>query len=367
MTPAQSNAPVLIMAGGTGGHVFPALAVAEVLRRRGVEVVWLGTRRGLESKVVPAAGIPLERIAVSGLRGTGLRRLLTAPFMLLKACWQALTVLRRVRPQVVLGMGGFVTGPGGLMARASGRPLCIHEQNAVAGFTNRILARIASCACEAFPHTLPIARTRVTGNPVRAAISQLAPPAQRLADRQGPVRLLVFGGSQGALRLAQTVCDALAAIPEAQRPQVRLQTGERHLEAVRAHCAALGVQPSLEAFIDDMAAAYAWADLVLCRAGALTVAELTAAGLGAVLVPYPYAVDDHQTRNGRFLSEREAAVLMPESRLSVERLRTVLMELQDDRPRLLRMAEAARALARGDAADRVADACLATARSGGCP
>ncbi|MDQ2695681.1 MAG: undecaprenyldiphospho-muramoylpentapeptide beta-N-acetylglucosaminyltransferase, partial [Pseudomonadota bacterium] len=288
------EAPVMIMAGGTGGHVFPALAVAEWLRRRDVPVVWMGTRRGLEATLVPKAGIPVEWIGVAGLRSSGWRRGLMAPVMLAQALGQAAVALGRCRPRVVLGMGGFVSGPGGLMAWLRRIPLVIHEQNAVAGLTNRWLARFADQVLEAFPDSFPAARhARCTGNPVRQAIADLLPPAARFAGRRGPARLLVVGGSQGALALNQLVPQALARLPE--RPEVWHQAGGRLLEAARTAYAQAGVSARLEPFIDDMAGAYGWADLVLCRAGALTVAELAAAGVGAVLVPFPYAVDDHQT------------------------------------------------------------------------
>lgn len=351
------SGPVLIMAGGTGGHVFPALAVAEELRGRGVEVVWLGTRAGLEARVVPAAGIPVEWISVVGLRGKGLGRMLQAPFMLARACWQALGVVRRVQPRVVLGMGGFVTGPGGLMARLSGRGLCVHEQNAVAGLTNRLLARIAHRTLEAFPGSLPGAEH--TGNPVRRAIAALPAPAARMAARQGPLRLLVLGGSQGARALNQIVPQALARLPQGGF-EVHHQTGAAHLGGARDQYAEAGIEARVEPFIDDMAAAYGWADLVVCRAGALTIAELAAAGVGAVLVPYPYAVDDHQTRNAEHLVAAEAAVLIPEPELTPQRLASLLQEL--DRARLLAMAGHARALARPEAARAVAEACLSVAR-----
>lgn len=349
------NGPVLIMAGGTGGHVFPALAVADELRARGVPVVWLGTRAGLEARVVPGAGIPVEWISVAGLRGKGVLRLLKAPFMLVRACWQAGRVLRRVRPRVVLGMGGFVTGPGGMMAWLSGRGLCIHEQNAVAGLTNRLLARIAHRVLEAFPGSLPGAE--LTGNPVRTAIAALPAPQQRFADREGALRLLVLGGSQGARTLNRVVPETLAALAGQGAFEVWHQTGAAHLEAARREYQTRGVAARVEPFIEDMASAYGWADVVVCRAGALTVAELAAAGVGAVLVPYPYAVDDHQTRNARYLVDAGAAVLVPEPELDAARLAAVLGGW--DRGRLADMAGRARALARPDAARRVAEACLA--------
>jgi UDP-N-acetylglucosamine--N-acetylmuramyl-(pentapeptide) pyrophosphoryl-undecaprenol N-acetylglucosamine transferase len=350
---------VLIMAGGTGGHVFPALAVADELRRAGQAVLWLGTQEGLEAKVIPAAGLPIAWITVRGLRGKGALRVLGAPFMLAGALWQAGGVLLRARPCAVLGMGGFVTGPGGFMAWLLRRPLLIHEQNSVAGLTNRLLAPLASRVMIAFPGALP-ARVKPihTGNPVRAAITQVAPPRERLAARQGPLRLLVLGGSLGAQALNETVPQALAQLSKEQRPEVRHQSGMRHIDAARAAYQRAGVEAQIDAFVDDMAAAYAWADLVVCRAGALTIAELTAVGVGAILVPYPHAVDDHQTGNARYLVEASAALLIQQTDLNVEGLATLLRELFADRPRLLRMAEAARELARPDAARVVAEHCL---------
>ena len=350
---------VLIMAGGTGGHVFPALAVADELRRAGQAVLWLGTQEGLEAKVIPAAGLPIAWITVRGLRGKGVLRVLGAPFMLAGALWQAGGILLRVRPRAVLGMGGFVTGPGGFMAWLLRRPLLIHEQNSVAGLTNRLLAPLASRVLVAFPGALP-ARVKPihTGNPVRGAITQVAPPRERLGPRQGPLRLLVLGGSLGAQALNETVPQALAQLSVEQRPEVRHQSGTRHIDAARAAYQRAGVAAQVDAFVDDMAAAYAWADLVVCRAGALTIAELTAVGVGAILVPYPHAVDDHQTGNARYLVEAGAAVLIQQTDLNVEGLATLLRALFADRPRLLRMAEAARELARPEAARVVAEHCL---------
>jgi UDP-N-acetylglucosamine--N-acetylmuramyl-(pentapeptide) pyrophosphoryl-undecaprenol N-acetylglucosamine transferase len=351
------------MAGGTGGHVFPALAVAEVLRGRGAEVFWIGTRRGMEARLVPAHGFPIEWIEIEGLRGKGLGRIITAPWRLLVALRQAAAVLRRRRPAVVLGMGGFASGPGGAMARALGLPLMIHEQNRVPGLTNQWLSRIARRVFEAFPGSFPANRgAQASGNPVRAAIAALPAPAERMAGREGPRRLLVLGGSLGAKVLNETVAPAVAALAPGERPVVRHQAGELTLETARAAYASAGVEAEVTPFIEDMASAYAWADLVVCRAGALTVSELAAAGVGAVLVPYPHAVDDHQTGNARFLSEAGAARLMPQDELTPTSLAQVLSELLGDRAKLLEMAEAARSRAQTDAAERIADACLELAR-----
>jgi len=359
----NSPAPILIMAGGTGGHVFPALAVADRLRALGAPVVWMGTRQGLEARLAPKADIPMEWIEVAGLRGKGLRKILTAPVMLLRALFQARAIMRRQRPRLALGMGGFASGPGGVMARLAGVPLIVHEQNAYAGMTNRWLARIAKRVLTAFPNSFPAARrAEVVGNPVRASIANLPAPAERFAARRDRVRLLVVGGSQGALALNRLVPEALALLPAEQRPEVWHQAGGRLQEAAAEAYQQAGVTARLEPFIDDMAAAYGWADLVLCRAGAITVAELAAAGVGAILVPFPFAVDDHQTANAQFLVQGGAALLAPQAELTAATLAAQLQELLSDRPRLLAMAQAARRLARIDAADRIAAFCLEYAR-----
>lgn len=353
------GARVGVMAGGTGGHVFPAVAVAELLRADGLDVFWIGTRRGLEARLVPERGFPVEWLSVAGLRGKGVGDLLAAPWRLTRALAQALAILRRRRPAVVLGMGGFASGPGGLTAWLLGIPLVIHEQNRVPGLTNQWLARIATRVFEAFPGTFPRARRAVPcGNPVRPEIAALTAPAQRMAGRPGPRRLLVLGGSLGAQVLNETVAPAVATLPEALRPAIRHQAGERTLPVAEAAYAQTGVEAEVVPFIRDMAEAYAWADLVVCRAGALTVSELAAAGVGAVLVPYPHAVDDHQTGNARHLSDAGAARLMPQTELSPASLARVLEELLGEPERLLSMAEAARALAEPEAARRIADACM---------
>jgi len=360
----MSARTVLVMAGGTGGHVFPALAGARELRARGCEVIWLGTPRGLEARLVPPHGIPIEWISVSGLRGKGLASWFAAPYRLAKAILQSLAVMRRRRPDVVLGAGGFVSGPGGIAAWLTRRPLLIHEQNAVAGLTNRALARLADRVFEAFPGSFPrtVGAERI-GNPVRPEIALLAPPQIRFAERHGPLRLLVMGGSQGALKLNLVVPAALAALPAELRPEVRHQTGARHLDATRAAYATHAVEASLEPFIENMAEAYGGADLIVCRSGALTVSELAAAGLPAIFVPFAAAVDDHQTRNAEFLVRAEAAVLIAEHEFTAERLSAELRSLiEGGRDRLVMMAARARALAVTDAAARLADACLEAAR-----
>ncbi len=350
---------VMIMAGGTGGHVYPALAVAHELKTRGHEVVWMGAPDSFEARVVPPQGFPIEFIRVSGLRGKGVVKVLLAPLLIARAMLDAWAVLRRQAPAAVLGMGGYAAGPGGLVARLWGVPLVIHEQNAVAGLTNRWLARLAQRVLQAFPDTVAGAAT--VGNPVRSAIQDVAAPAARLGARSGPLHVLVIGGSQGARALNERIPEALALLPAHQRPEVWHQGGRTLAVAQEAYRRA-GVDATLEAFIDDMASAYAWADLVVCRAGASTIAELAAAGCGAVLVPFPAAVDDHQTRNGAYLVSRGAAVLVAEAQLTGESLARTLRALLADRAALLAMAQAARAAAWPRAEASIADAVLEAAR-----
>ena len=350
---------VLIMAGGTGGHVFPGLAVAEALRDAGHDVVWLGTESGLESRLVPAAGLVMEQISISGLRGKGVLALLLAPARLLRAVWQSLLLLRRLRPNVVLGMGGFVSGPGGVAAWLLRLPLCVHEQNAVAGFTNRQLSRLAIRAMEAYPGAMPEAcGAALVGNPVRRELHNLPDPAERLAERGETLRLLIIGGSQGARQLNQLVPAAVSQLAEKHLVEVWHQSGQPDHDLVERSTTTLGLNARVSAFINDMTEAYSWADLVICRAGALTVTELTAVGLGSILVPYPYAVDDHQTENARWLCDNDAAVLMPENGLTPAALAGTLIELAADRPRLQQLASNARRLARPTAAADVAAICL---------
>lgn len=357
--------PVLIMAGGTGGHVFPALAVARLLREWQCEVTWMGTQKGLEARIVPANGFPIEWLTVAGLRGKGVLAWLLAPLRLLVALRQALAIVRRRRPAVVLGVGGFATGPGGVAAWMLGKPLVIHEQNAIAGLTNRLLTRFARDVLEGFPGSFPArVRAQCVGNPVRRDISALPAPEQRLQARQGPVRLLVFGGSLGAARLNDAVPRAIAALPAHLRPEVWHQAGERgHAQAVASYTSA-GVTGRIDPFIEDMAGAYAWADLVICRAGALTVSELAAVGLPAILVPFPAAVDDHQTFNARYLTDAGAAILIADADLTPERLARELEALCADRSRLLEMARRARTRAMPEAAETLAQAVLKAAEAG---
>ena len=355
----SAQSPVLIMAGGTGGHIFPGLAVAETLRAQGVPVVWLGAAGGMETKVVPAHGIELHTVAVGGLRGKGMKTRLTAPFMLARALLSSLSVLRRLKPRSVLSMGGYVAGPGGIAARLLHRPLLVHEQNRVAGFTNRKLAAHAQRVMAGFADVLPNAEW--VGNPVRGAISSLPLPAQRLAGHTGKPRLLVLGGSLGARALNLSVPQALASMPAEQRPEVLHQCGNRGIDEARKAYADAGVDAQIVPFIEDMAGTYAWADLAVCRAGALTLAELTACGLGAVLVPFPHAVDDHQTRNAEALVVAGAAELIQERDLNTQDLAQRLSALLKDRTKLLAMAAAARTLAKPNAAADIARACVEVA------
>jgi UDP-N-acetylglucosamine--N-acetylmuramyl-(pentapeptide) pyrophosphoryl-undecaprenol N-acetylglucosamine transferase len=360
MSASMPSGPVLIMAGGTGGHIFPALAVAQVLRQRGIGVVWLGVPGSMESRLVPANGFPIEWVRVAAIRGKGAATWALAPFRVLKAVFEALQVLRRVRPRSVLGAGGYVSGPGGIAAWLLRLPLLIHEQNAAPGMTNRWLARLATQVLEAFPGSFPAAlRAQTIGNPVRADIAALPAPELRFAGREPRARLLVFGGSQGAQRLNAVLPQALARLAPEARPQVRHQAGQRGVEAARAAYAQAQVEADVSAFIDDMAQAYAWADFAVCRSGAMTVAELQAAGLGAVFVPFALATDDHQTQNAAVMVKSGAAQIVQERDLTPERLGEVIGALAADRSRALRMAQASRAARVVDAAERLADLCLA--------
>lgn len=342
---------LLIMAGGTGGHIFPALAVADTMRERGWNVVWLGAADRMETRIVPQTGILLETLAIGGVRGKGLLTQLAQPWVQLKALAGALRVILHHRPDVAIGFGGFTGFPGGLAMKLLRLPLVIHEQNSVAGLTNRTLAKIADRVLFAFPGAFP-GHDGCVGNPVRSEITTVALPQQRFAGRSGPLKLLVVGGSLGAQVFNEEVPKALAALPEALRPQVLHQAGEKHLATLQANYANAGVVAECAAFIANMAQAYADADLVLCRAGALTVAELASIGAAAVLVPYPHAVDDHQTGNARFLSEAGAGVLLPQTEFSAARFAALLQDMT--RERCLGMAEQARRLAKPDATLAVA-------------
>lgn len=348
---------LMVMAGGTGGHIYPGLAVADALRARGWKVVWMGNPDGMEARIVPASGYDMAWVRFTALRGKGLLRKLLLPFNLLRGFAQALAQIRRVKPDVVLGMGGYVTFPGGMMAALVGTPVVVHEQNSVAGLANKVLAGVADKVVTGFPDVLR--KGEWAGNPVRAEITAVAPPAERFAGRSGPLKVLVVGGSLGAAALNDAMPKALALLDPEQRPQVTHQAGTRQIEALKASYAAAGVDGELLPFIDDMAARYADADLVICRSGALTVAELAAVGVASVLVPFPHAVDDHQTGNARFLADAGAAVLLPQTELSPQRLAALLQDM--NRERLLDMAGKARQCARPDATARVADVCAGLA------
>lgn len=357
----MSAAPrtALIMAGGTGGHVMPALAVAEALRADAWRVIWLGTKQGMEARLAGERGFEMAWVDFAGVRGKGLLRLFKLPFQMLAAFRQARQAIARTKPDVAVGLGGYVAFPGGLMAKLTGTPLVIHEQNAVAGLTNRVLACLAKRVLLGLPGAfgrgmdkpIPCGRVKTewVGNPVREAIAALPAPAKRYAGRSGRLRLLVVGGSLGAKALNEMVPQALAMLAEDMRPEVKHQAGAKNIDELKANYAAAGVEAECLAFIDDMAATYAWADVVICRAGASTIAELAAAGVPAGLVPFPFAVDDHQTVNARFLSDADAAWLMPQAELSPDKLAAWLGGL--DRAELLRRAEAARRLGKPQATE----------------
>jgi UDP-N-acetylglucosamine--N-acetylmuramyl-(pentapeptide) pyrophosphoryl-undecaprenol N-acetylglucosamine transferase len=351
---------IMIMAGGTGGHIFPALSVADYLRTQGWNIVWLGVRGGMEGRLIPSRGFTMAWVRFSGVRGNGVLRHALLPVNLLIAFWQSARAIFRHRPDVVLGMGGYVAFPGGMMASLFNRPLVIHEQNSVAGLANRVLARLADRVLSAFPDAFGsrIAASWI-GNPVRADIAGLEPPQTRLAGRSGPLQLLVIGGSLGAQVLNETLPQALAQMPREARPRVTHQSGEAHIATLRENYARAGVAAELIAFIDDMAARYASADLVVCRAGAMTIAELAAAGVASILVPYPHAVDDHQTLNAHYLVERGAAVLIPQREFTAEKLAGLLSAFTRDR--VMAMATAARAAARPHATRALAETCMGLA------
>ncbi|MDO8262592.1 MAG: undecaprenyldiphospho-muramoylpentapeptide beta-N-acetylglucosaminyltransferase [Gallionella sp.] len=363
----MSNRSILIMAGGTGGHIMPGLAVADVLRAQGWKVTWLGAPGSMEAELVPRHGYGMAWVRFSGVRGKGLLRKLLLPFNLLTALWQSAAAIFRHRPDVVLGMGGYITFPGGLMAALLRRPLVIHEQNSIAGLSNRVLAHFAQKVLSGFPDVLP--KAVWCGNPVRSSIATLPDPQTRYRARSGKLNVLVVGGSLGARAINEVMPQALALLERAgaspaptedMQFNVVHQTGKQHFEAVQHLYQQAGVQADIRPFLDDMAACYANADVVICRAGALTVAELAAAGVASILIPFPFAVDDHQTHNARFLSEQGAAVLLPQSELSAEKLARLLRGLMDGergREKLLAMAQQARSLAKADAALAVARLC----------
>lgn len=343
---------IMIMAGGTGGHIFPALAVAHQLRDAGWRVVWLGNPEGMEARLVPQHGFEMVWVKFSALRGKGILRKLLLPLNLLRGFWQGLKAIRQVKPNVVLGMGGYITFPGGMMAALTGVPLVLHEQNSVAGLANRVLAGVADRIATGFPGVFK--QGAWLGNPVRPEIAAIAPPAERMAGRNDTLRVLVIGGSLGAAALNEIIPQGMARLTAEELPQIVHQAGEKHLDALKANYAAAGVPAHCVAFIDDMAGAYEWADLVICRAGALTVAELAAAGVASILVPYPHAVDDHQTGNARFLVNVGGAFLLPQTDMTPD---SIALIRNYSRGQLQEMAEKARSLAKPDATADVAALC----------
>jgi UDP-N-acetylglucosamine--N-acetylmuramyl-(pentapeptide) pyrophosphoryl-undecaprenol N-acetylglucosamine transferase len=347
---------ILIMAGGTGGHIFPGLAVAEQMRAAGWDVVWMGARGGMEERLVPKHGYRTAWIRAKAARGKGLVQKLLLPANLLYSFWESARLIRRLQPSVVLGLGGYVAFPGGMMASLLNRPLALHEQNAIAGLANRVLSGVSDKVMVAFPEALRSAEW--TGNPVRREIAAIAPPHERFSERQGPLRLLVVGGSLGAQALNEAVPRALSLL--SAPVSVVHQAGEKHIDALRDNYRAAGVQGELVAFIDDMARRYAEADLVICRAGAVTIAELSAGGVASILVPFPHAVDDHQSANARFLADKGAAILVPQGEMTAEKLAGLIASLE--RPKLLDMATKARALGKPDAARVVAKRCMEISR-----
>lgn len=350
----MSTGTALVMAGGTGGHIFPGLAVAERLRELGWRVHWLGgPEPSMESQLVPPRGFAYETVAFSGVRGKGFKTLALLPWRMLKAFWQSLQVVRRVQPDVVLGLGGYISFPGGLVSALSGRPLVLHEQNSVAGMANKVLARVARRVYTAFPKV--IAQAQWVGNPLRQAFLNQAPPAERFAGRTGPLRVLVVGGSLGAQALNQVVPQALALLPAAQRPEVVHQSGAKQIDALREAYAQAGVQAELTPFIEDTAGAFAHADLVICRAGASTVTELAAVGAAALFVPFPHAVDDHQTTNAHFLVAQGGGWCVAQRELTAQGLAQRLAGLQ--RAELLAVAERAYLQRKTSAVDVMVKAC----------
>jgi len=362
-TQHKSLQRVLIMAGGTGGHIFPGLAIAHYLREQGLDVHWLGTTQGMEARLVPEANFPLHMIDIGGLRGKGIKTLLTAPLKITAAVWQALKVMKTVKPDVVIGLGGFVSGPGGIASWITGRPLIIHEQNAKAGSTNKILSLFAKRILEGFPSAFkPGARVVTIGNPVRSEIANLPPPDQRLDAKRKPLRLLVLGGSLGAQALNDIVPRMLSKLIEAERPQVLHQTGDKHFAAAKIAYESMQIQADLKPFIKDMANAYGWADVVLCRAGALTVAELSAVGLGAIFVPFPHAVDDHQTVNAQYMVRNQAALCIQQSELTADKLADIVKQFVVAPQKCIAMAEAAYELRKINVVEQVYDICKEVCR-----
>lgn len=355
---SQVNKTLMVMAGGTGGHVYPAMAVADYLKALGWKIVWLCTEGGMENRLIEGKGYDKAMISMQGVRGKGVLGWFLLPVKLVKAFTQSISALRQHQPNVVLGMGGFAAFPGGMMANVLGKPLVVHEQNSVAGLTNKVLAKIATRLLAAFPAAFGD-KAQLVGNPVRSDISHVAPPQVRFAQRSGPLHLLVVGGSLGAQALNEVVPLALAQLPIESRPQVIHQAGVKHIEALNANYKKTNVTADTRAFIEDMAAMYAWADFVICRSGALTVAEVSAVGLGSLMVPFPFAVDDHQTTNAAYLVAGKAGLIVQQKDLNVERLVTILSELS--REECLAMAIKARALGKPEATAHVAKICMEVA------
>lgn len=350
---------ILIAAGGTGGHVYPALAVADYLREKNIKVTWVGTEKGLEHRVVPAANIPLEIISISGLRGKGLLNLVFVPMKLLVAIVQVIKIFFRIKPDAVLGMGGFVSGPCGLAAFFLRKPLYLHEQNAVPGLTNKVLRHVATTTMQAFPNSFKGRQdVLATGNPIRKDISELVKPELRMIERKDTIRLLIIGGSLGAQALNENVPLALSEITKDIQPNVWHQTGRNKLDETLKNYKKANIEAKVTEFIEDMAEAYEWADLVICRAGALTISELANAGVAAILVPYPYAVDDHQTANAKYLTEAGAAILIQQDQLALKLKESITELLLAGRKKLIEMAMAARELSKPDATKIVAETCL---------
>ncbi len=349
---------ILIAAGGTGGHVYPALAVADYLRDQDIKITWVGTEKGLEHRVVPAAGIPLEIISISGLRGKGLLNLFFVPLKLVVAIAQVIKIFIKVKPDAVLGMGGFVSGPCGLAAFLLRKPLYIHEQNAVPGLTNKVLSYIATTTMQAFPNSFKNKNIITMGNPVRKDISEISGPEERMVKRDDNIRLLIIGGSLGAQALNENVPQALSELSNELQANVWHQTGKNKLDTTIENYKKLNVEAKVTEFIEDMAEAYEWADLVICRAGALTISELANAGVAAILVPYPHAVDDHQTANAAYLTGVDAAILIPQEQLIPKLKESITELLQAGRTKLIEMAKAARGLSKPNATQEVAEVCL---------
>jgi UDP-N-acetylglucosamine--N-acetylmuramyl-(pentapeptide) pyrophosphoryl-undecaprenol N-acetylglucosamine transferase len=365
----MSTKRILIMAGGTGGHVFPALVVAKRLEAEDWEVLWLGTRPGLETDIVTRESIRIQYISVTGFRGKKILSLVMAPFRMLQGLYQSLKVLRAFKPDVVLGMGGFVSGPGGLAAWILNIPLVIHEQNAIPGTTNKLLSKLAKRVLQAFPNTFVNAagnpsKFLLTGNPIRRSLMLLPPPESRFKLRQGPLHLLLIGGSRGAQALNELCPKAVALIPSDLRPEIKHQVGAGHVEKTQLAYQSEGLRAEVLPFIQDMAAAYAWADLVICRAGALTISELGAVGIGSILVPYPFAIDDHQWVNAQFLEKEGAAIVIRQHDLTPSCLAEQLLSFSQDRTKGLHLAEAAKKAFKLDATTLVVHACKEVAYGG---